>query len=52
MIALRNPAPGDKPAYVMIRAKCQQSGAPTWSRLCARDEAESRLKIGAPNPKV
>jgi hypothetical protein len=36
----------------MIGTKCQQSGAPTCSRLCGRDDAESRLKIGAPNPEV
>jgi ArsR family metal-binding transcriptional regulator len=40
------------PAYFMIRTKCRQSGAPTCSRLCGRHDAESRLKIGAPNPKV
>jgi len=36
----------------MHRAKRQHSGAPTCSRLYARDDAESRLKIGAPNRKV
>jgi len=36
----------------MPRMKCLLSGAPACSRLGDREDAESRFKIGAPNPKV
>jgi hypothetical protein len=36
----------------MFRTKSRRSGAPTCSRLHGRDDAENRLKIGAPDPKV
>jgi hypothetical protein len=44
--------PGPQPGYFMPRTKCLQSGAPTCSRLGDGNDAESRFKIGAPNPKV
>ena len=40
-----------EPGYFMLGMKCRQSGAPTCSRLYGRNDAESRLKIGAPNTK-
>ena len=52
LIAKMSDSAGLQPGHPLLRTKGQQSGSPTGTRLHGRDHPESRLKIGAPDPKL